>query len=93
MLSKIIGLCVLLICAAEGIYYWSFSKPAYSTVELYDGYRNLMNAAIDKPTLFGVTALHQSTEDTRSLSSLSASSVMVQTNVGDPSSPNSGNEL
>lgn len=52
MLGKITVFCILLLSIAQGGYYWSFSRPAYSLVELHAGYRKILNEfAVDHPTV------------------------------------------
>ena len=50
-LVKITVLFILSLAAAEGAYYWRFSKPALSRMEFQDGYNSVVNAASESPYL------------------------------------------
>ncbi len=49
LLGKAVFFCILALSLAEGVHLWSFSRPAYSLIELHDGCRNLVNAELDRP--------------------------------------------
>lgn len=54
MLGKLILICLLFLTAVEGIHYYSFSKPALSVDELYDGFAVLYDGyqkAAESPAL------------------------------------------
>ena len=41
----------LILTVTEGIYYWNFSKPAYSVADFLDGYEMILNnVSADQPT-------------------------------------------
>jgi hypothetical protein len=49
LLGKFVFFCILILSIAQGVHLWSFSRPAYSLIELHDGCRNLVNVALDRP--------------------------------------------
>ncbi|KAL3796065.1 hypothetical protein ACHAW5_007848 [Stephanodiscus triporus] len=49
LLGKFVFFCLLTLSIAEGVHLWSFSRPAYSLIELHDGCRYLVNFALDRP--------------------------------------------
>ncbi len=68
LLVKVVLLCILFLSVVEGVYYWSFAKPAYSLLELEEGYRHLLNVAADHPKVSEVRS--PTTRKTSPLSSL-----------------------
>jgi hypothetical protein len=100
LLGKIIITCLLLLTAAEGIYYWSYSKPAYSVFELHRGFKKMMKNAIESPKVSDVRTKRRSSASQPSkgpgvLSSLPTLSGVSFTNGSPPSkktSPTSSSE-
>ena len=78
LLGKLVLLCTLLLVVVEGVHYWSFAKPAYSLLEIQEGYRKLLDVATDHPKVSEVrsklasstTAQQPTTKKTSPLSSL-----------------------
>ena len=102
LLGKIIITCLLLLTAAEGIYYWSYSKPAYSVFELHSGFKKMMKNAIESPKVSDVrtkrSSASQPSKGPGVLSSLPTLSGVSFTNGSPPSkksspTPSSEDEL
>ena len=49
LLGKVVLFCILALSLAEGVHLWLFERPAYSLIELHDGCRHLVTAALDRP--------------------------------------------
>eukprot|EP00571_Detonula_confervacea_P000662 CAMPEP_0172322696 /NCGR_PEP_ID=MMETSP1058-20130122/46632_1 /TAXON_ID=83371 /ORGANISM="Detonula confervacea, Strain CCMP 353" /LENGTH=641 /DNA_ID=CAMNT_0013038507 /DNA_START=80 /DNA_END=2005 /DNA_ORIENTATION=+ len=104
LLGKFAVFCFLLLSILEGVYCWSFSRPAYSLSELHDGYRKILNVAVDHHTVSEVhsklspaSASQRPTKGSNApLSSLPTISGIAYTTNDPPSKstpPSSGGEL
>lgn len=54
--GRIITFCLLLLSVAEGIYYWSYSRPAHSLLELHDGCMVLVSTVVENFALGDIFA-------------------------------------
>jgi hypothetical protein len=50
-LGKVVFFCILALSLAEGVHFWSYSRPAFSLIELQDGCINIANVALDHPKI------------------------------------------
>jgi len=48
LLLKLVVFGLVLLSIAEGMYYWSFSRPAFSIVELRAGYRTIFDVSVNR---------------------------------------------